>query len=63
MDKNTVEGPEAYPRPNKADQQINNQPEYVDQQPNDFHDKSISDLPTEADKQSNDPSKELKDSD
>jgi len=37
--------PEAYPQPSVTDQQLKNQPEYIDQQPNDFHDKSISDIP------------------
>lgn len=36
---------EAYPRPSTADEQQKNQPEYIDQQPNDFNDKSISDIP------------------
>lgn len=37
--------PGAYPHPTETDKQLQNQPEYIDQQPNDFHDKSISDLP------------------
>jgi hypothetical protein len=36
---------EAYPRPTTTDQQLKNQPEFIDQQPDDFDDKSISDLP------------------
>ena len=40
--------PEAYPQPSVTDQQLKNQPEYIDQQPNDFHDKSISDLQSET---------------
>ena len=39
------ERPIAYPQPTETDQQHKNQPEYIDQQPNDFHDKSISDIP------------------
>ena len=50
---------ESYPRPTETDRQLQNQPEYIDQQPNDFNDKSISDVPdNNADRQSNDPSKE-----
>ena len=51
------ERPLAYPRPTEADQQVNNQPEYIDQQPNDFRDKSISNLPDNgsADRTANDP--------
>ena len=37
---------ESYPRPTETDQQLKNQPEYIDQQPNDFQDKTISDIPT-----------------
>ena len=46
----------SYPRPSKSDISFNNQPEFIDQQPNDFHDKSISDLPAneEREKESND---------
>ncbi|MBD0276432.1 MAG: hypothetical protein ICV81_00505 [Flavisolibacter sp.] len=36
--------PEAYPKPNKTDQQLNNQPEFMDQEPN-TRDKDISDIP------------------
>jgi hypothetical protein len=50
---------ESYPRPTQTDKQLQNQPEYIDQQPNDFEDKSISDIPdSPARKQSNDPEKE-----
>jgi len=52
---------ESYPRPTETDKQLQNQPEYVDQQPNDFNDKSISDVPdSNARRQSNDPEKERK---
>lgn len=56
------ERPLAYPLPTETDRQLQNQPEYTDQQPNDFHDKTISDLPAEApyEKQSNDPRSEEK---
>ena len=54
--------PEAYPKPTETDEQLKNQPEYIDQQPNDFSDKSVSDIPnSDAPRQSNDPGRELKD--
>lgn len=54
-DKNRHGRPEAYPRPTQTDSQLKNQPEYIDQQPNDFRDKSISDIPVHnQEKQSND---------
>lgn len=34
--------PVAYPKPTEADQQLNNQPEYTDQEPN-YYNKEISD--------------------
>ena len=46
--------PAAYPRPTEKDIQLNNNPEFIDQQPNDFHDKSISDLPAQDEKLSRD---------
>jgi hypothetical protein len=50
---------ESYPRPSTADKQYNEQPEYIDQQPNDFEDKSVSNVPdSNADKQANDPERE-----
>jgi hypothetical protein len=54
--------PEAYPRPTQTDNQLQNQTEFIDQKPNDFHDKSISDLPANDahDKVSNDPGEERK---
>ena len=36
--------PTAYPKPSETDQQLNNQPEYIDQQPN-SREKDISDVP------------------
>jgi hypothetical protein len=52
---------ESYPRPTETDKQLQNQPEFTDQQPNDFNDKSISDVPnTNAERQSNDPGQEMK---
>ena len=50
---------ESYPRPTETDKQLQNQPEYIDQQPNDFNDKSVSDVPnSNAERQSDDPKKE-----
>ena len=53
---------ESYPRPTETDKQLQNQPEYIDQQPNDFRDKSISDLPAndETDRAGSDPRREEK---
>ena len=45
QDKNRQDRPESYPKPTETDSQLKNQPEYIDQQPNDFSDKSISDIP------------------
>lgn len=36
---------ESYPRPTETDKQLQSQPEFQDQQPNDFEDKSVSDVP------------------
>ena len=41
--------PAAYPHPTEKDNQLKNTPEFIDQQPNDFHDKTISDLPPKED--------------
>ncbi len=46
-DKNTNDRPEAYPKPTETDSQLQNQPEYIDQQPNSFE-TDISDIPAEA---------------
>ena len=55
------ERPEAYPRPTETDEQLKNQPEYEDQQPNEFNDKSISDIPNSpAERQSDDPLEETR---
>jgi hypothetical protein len=43
--KDKYERPESYPRPTETDEQLKNQPEYTDQQPNYFRDKTISDFP------------------
>jgi hypothetical protein len=61
QDKKENERPLAYPRPTQTDTQLNNQPEYIDQQPNDFSDRSVSDVPLSGKPDatiSNDPSKE-----
>lgn len=51
---------ESYPRPSQADKQFNEQPEFMDQQPNDFNDKSVSNVPdSNAERQTNDPGKEM----
>jgi len=36
--------PESYPKPTETDTQLQNQPEYIDQEPNTFQ-KEISDVP------------------
>ncbi len=55
---------ESYPRPTETDKQLQNQPEFTDQQPNDFEDKSISDVPnSNATRQSNDPEQEMSERD
>ena len=57
--KNNQQRPEAYPKPTETDNQLKNQAEYIDQQPNDFEDKSISDISgTKANQQVNDPTRE-----
>ncbi|MFL5788711.1 MAG: hypothetical protein ACJ748_11705 [Flavisolibacter sp.] len=46
MDNNKKrdERPLAYPQPTKTDEQLKNQPEFIDQEPERFH-KEISDIP------------------
>ena len=59
MEKKEQQRPEAYPKPTETDKQLQNQPEFIDQQPNDFNDKSISNVPgSNAERQSNDPNKD-----
>ena len=56
-DKNTR--PEAYPKPTETDNQLKNQPEFIDQQPNDFHDKSVSNIPgSNAERSGNNPNED-----
>jgi hypothetical protein len=43
-DKKEEERPFAYPKPTENDQQLRNQPEYIDQEPNSFNNE-ISDVP------------------
>jgi hypothetical protein len=58
------ERPTAYPLPSETDKQLQNQPEYIDQQPNEFHDKSVSDIPgTASEKVADNPPEEENDND
>ena len=61
-DKNRNGRPSSYPLPTENDQQLNNQPEYIDEQPNDFRDKSISNMPAGAgtERESNEPDRDLR---
>lgn len=43
-DKKEESRPFAYPKPTENDQQLHNQPEYIDQEPNTY-DKQVSDMP------------------
>jgi hypothetical protein len=55
---------ESYPKPTETDEQLKNQPEYIDQQPNDFEDKSISDVPnTHYARNSDNPDRDIQESD
>ena len=49
-DRNKYERPEAYPKPTETDRQQQNQPEYIDQEPNSYT-KEISDVPQPEDNQ------------
>ncbi len=46
QDNNKNERPEAYPKPTVTDNQLNNQPEYIDQQPSSFEEE-ISNIPAD----------------
>jgi hypothetical protein len=46
-DKKEESRPEAYPKPTETDTQLQNQPEYIDEEPNTFN-KEISDVPDEV---------------
>lgn len=51
-DKKEEDRPVAYPKPTEADKQLQNQPEYIDQEPG-HYDKEISDVPgDEAERES-----------
>ena len=51
--------PEAYPKPTETDNQLKNQPEFIDEHPNDSQEKSISDLPANnSGRQSDEPIKD-----
>lgn len=43
-DKKEEQRPFAYPKPTENDQQLRNQPEFIDQEPNTYE-KQISDIP------------------
>lgn len=47
-DKQEDDRPFAYPKPTENDQQLKNQPEYMDQEPN-AYEKPISDVPAHPD--------------
>ena len=47
-DKKEEERPFAYPKPTENDQQLKNQPEYMDQEPNTYE-KQVSDIPGQQD--------------
>ena len=46
-DKTEDDRPAAYPKPTETDMQLQNQPEYIDQEPNTYN-KEISDVPDDA---------------
>ena len=52
MEKKKTDKPEAYPKPSKEDNQYRNQPEFIDEKPNDFEDKSVSDSPATKERES-----------
>ena len=45
--------PATYPLPSETDKQLKDQPEYIDQQPNDFNDRSISDMAQKNEQEAN----------
>jgi hypothetical protein len=47
-ERNKHDRPESYPKPTETDQQLKNQPEYIDQEPNTYN-KEISDVPQQED--------------
>jgi hypothetical protein len=59
MNKDNKQRPEAYPKPTETDNQLKNQPEFIDQQPNDFDDKSVSNISgSNSNRQVSDPTKD-----
>jgi hypothetical protein len=59
MDKNKQNRPEAYPKPTETDNQLKNQVEYIDEQPNNFDDNPVSDIPgSNVNRQVSDPTKD-----
>ena len=52
MEKKKTDKSEAYPKPSKEDNQYRNQPEFIDEKPNDFEDKSVSDRPATKERES-----------
>lgn len=49
-DRNKYDRPESYPKPTETDEQLKNQPEFIDQEPNTYN-KEISDIPRHEDEQ------------
>ena len=59
MNKDKQHRPEAYPKPTETDNQLKNQPEFIDQQPSPFDDKSVRNIPdSNANRQVSDPTKD-----
>jgi hypothetical protein len=52
-ERNKHDRPESYPKPTETDEQLKNQPEYIDQEPNSYT-KEISDVPQPEDNQAPD---------
>lgn len=44
-DKDQLQG--SYPRPSQSDSQLKDQPEFIEQKPNDFEDESVGNVSTE----------------
>ena len=44
-DKQQPTRPEAYPRPTEKDSQLQNQPEFIDEKPNEFQEQGVSNRP------------------
>ena len=51
--------PESYPRPTETDNQLKNQAEFIDQEPNEMSDKTVSNIPGgNQERQGNEPIKD-----